>query len=97
MSGKFLGKNNPVCAGGEGLYLCGTEEYTATGSNNAVILHVFLGSGRANTLAKMILEIFSKKYYLGQVSQYWWDTLQAFIREFFVPKILHGHGDSDEM
>ena len=45
----------------------------------------------------MILEIFSKKYYLGQVSQYWWDTLQAFIREFFVPKILHGHGDSDEM
>ena len=36
----------------------------------------------------MILEIFSKKYHLGQVSQYRWDTLHAFIRELFVPKIL---------
>ena len=43
----------------------------------------------------MILANFWKKYHLGQVSQYGWDTLQAFIGEFFVPKILHGHGDSD--
>ena len=43
----------------------------------------------------MILEIFSKKYHLGQVSQYRWDTLQAFIGQFFVPKILRVHGDSD--
>ena len=43
----------------------------------------------------MILEIFSNKYHLGQVNQYRWDTLQAFVGEFFIPKIFHVHVDSD--
>ena len=60
-------------------------------SNN--FFPVFLGSMGKIHRPNWFSQIFERKYHLGQVSQYGWDTFPAFIREFFVHKILHGHGD----